>query len=144
MIARYAARWLPLVLRLAGGTMLLAFGAALMPTDWMASTHQRLGLGDFPASPLVEYLTRSISLIYGIHGGILILGASDIQRLRPMLRYLGISNIGLGLALAAVDLYAGLPWWWTTVEATSVLGFGVLLLVMLSAIPDRWQQEAER
>ena len=52
--------------------MLLAFFAIFLPVRWMAVTHEWLGLGEFPASPLVDYLTRSASLLYAWHGGLLL------------------------------------------------------------------------
>ena len=68
------------LLRLSGTVMLLAFAAILMPTDWMAANHRRLGLGPFPESALVEYLTRSISALYGIHGGLYLVVSIRVKR----------------------------------------------------------------
>ncbi|MCP3961386.1 MAG: hypothetical protein GY719_26365 [bacterium] len=120
-----------ILLRLGGAFMLLAFAAALLPTSWMAWSHARLGLGELPASPLVEYLTRSVSLLYGIHGGLYLVVASDVRRYAGVLKYLAAMNIVFGAAMVAIDLRAGLPWFWTLAEGPPVLAFGVLLLVLL-------------
>ena len=54
-------RLLEVLLR-AGGTILVtAFAAMLLPVDWMAATHEWLGLGAFPRAPVVDYLARSVS-----------------------------------------------------------------------------------
>ena len=63
-------RLLVLLLRFAGVVLLLAYGAVFLPAVWMAATHRWLELGDFPAFPIVDYLTRSISILYGIKGGL--------------------------------------------------------------------------
>ena len=58
-------RLLVVLLRLGGSGLMLAFLAVLLPVDWMAATHPRLGLGEFPRTPIVDYLTRSIAALYG-------------------------------------------------------------------------------
>jgi hypothetical protein len=42
------------LMRIGGVMMLLAFVAVLLPESWMAATHGWLGMGTFPASPLVD------------------------------------------------------------------------------------------
>ena len=129
-------RWLAILLRFAGGVMLLAFGAIFMPTEWMVANHRRLGLGEFPASPLVEYLTRSVSALYGIHGGLYLVVARDIRRYAGVLAYLAAMNIVFGLLMVGIDLHAGMPWYWILGEGPPVLAFGVLLLGLLRSVPQ--------
>ena len=43
-------RLLVFLLRFGGCIMLTAFGAMLLPVEWMKATHRWLGLGDFPTS----------------------------------------------------------------------------------------------
>ncbi len=128
-------KWLAILLRIAGGVMLLAFGAVFMPTDWMAANHRWLGLGEFPASPLVDYLTRSASILYGIHGGLYLVVARDVRRHAPVLKYLAATAVLFGALMLGVDLHAGMPWYWTFSEGPSVLAFGVLLLVLQRSVP---------
>ncbi len=132
-----AERWLAILLKFAGGVMLLAFAAIFMPTSWMAANHRWLGLGDFPASPLVEYLTRSVSALYGIHGGLYLVTARDVRRHADVLRYLAAMNIVFGVLMVGIDVVAGMPWFWTLCEGPPVLAFGVLLLVLLRSVPGR-------
>ncbi len=129
--------WLALLLRIAGGIMLLAFGAVFMPTEWMAASHRWLGLGEFPASPLVDYLTRSASVLYGIHGGCYMVVARDVRRHAPVIKFLAATAVLFGVLILGIDLHAGMPWYWTFSEGPSVLAFGVLLLVLLRSIPDQ-------
>ena len=113
--------------------MLSAALAVVLPTPWMAATHRWIGLGDFPRSPVVEYLTRSISALYVFHGGILLLAASDVVRFAPLVRYLGYATLLVGAALLVIDLYAGLPTAWIVIEGPSVMLIGVAIIRLLRA-----------
>lgn len=128
-------RWLVILLRIAGPLMLLAFGAIFLPTEWMAASHRRLGLGEFPASSLVEYLTRSVSALYAIHGGLYLVIASNLRRYAGVLTYVACANVVFGVLMVGIDLKARLPWYWTLAEGPPVAAFGVLLLGMLRKVP---------
>jgi hypothetical protein len=116
------------LLRLFGGVTCLAVFAALLPTGWMSATHAWLGLGEMPRGPVVEYLTRSISLLYAIHGGVIVLASTDVRRFAPLITYVAIVDGLMGVALIAVDLYAGLPWYWIALEGPSVTITAAILL----------------
>jgi hypothetical protein len=120
-------RFLQIVLRAGGITMLLATFAIFMPVSWMAGTHEWLGMGEFPASPLVDYLTRSISFLYAMHGGLLLVVAGNLQRYRPIVLYLGIATAIGGLLLTGIDRHAGMPMWWTLAEGPPVALLGLLI-----------------
>ena len=120
-------RILQIVLRVGGATMLLATFAIFMPVSWMAGTHEWLGMGDFPASPLVDYLTRSISFLYAMHGGLLLMVSVNLQRYRPILLYLGVATAIGGVLLTGIDLHAGMPLWWTLAEGPPVALMGLLI-----------------
>ena len=49
---------LVLLLRFVGVSALLALVAVFMPVSWMAATHRRLGPGEMPTAPVVEYLAH--------------------------------------------------------------------------------------
>lgn len=124
---------------------LLRFGAVLLgtafltmflPAEWMAAIHRRLGLGDFPASPLVDYLTRSASALYAFHGGVLAVASLDVRRYAPLIDYLGWANVVLGLALLGIDLHAGLPGWWVLAEGPWIVATGVALLWLVRPLRD--------
>jgi hypothetical protein len=128
-------RMLAGLLRLGGGITLCAFGALLLPTRWMASMHASLGLGEFPDGPLTQYLTRSISALYGFHGGLLLLVSRDLRRFAPIVSYLGAMNLVLGIVLLLVDLRAGMPLAWTLAEGPPLSATGLVLLALSRAIP---------
>lgn len=123
-------RLLAALLRLGGSFLLAAFLAMFLPPDWMAATHQWLGLGEFPRSAVVDYLARSIAALYGFHGVLMFVVARDLVRLAPIVRFIGVMNITLGAALIAIDLYAGMPWWWTLGEGPPIIAFGVVVLLL--------------
>jgi len=128
-------RLLVLVLRLAGAVLLLAFAAVFLPVSWMTAVHGWLGLGQFPTYPLVDYLTRSISTLYGIKGGLYLLLSIDVRRFRPVIVYSGWSAVGMGLALVVIDLRAGLPWPWALAEGPCVVLAGAALLALVRGVP---------
>ena len=118
---------LQLLLRLAGVLTISAFLAMFLPTDWMASTHERLGLGEFPRSPLVEYLTRSVAALYGFHGALLLLISRDPVKYRTIVQPVSVMNDAFGVMMLLIDLHAGMPWWWTAGEGLPIIVFGVVI-----------------
>ena len=125
-------KYLRLLLRAGGCLLVSAFPTMLLPVDWMAASHEWLGMGAFPRRPVVDYLARSAAALYGFHGILLFVVARDLARYRPLIGYLVFTNVTFGLMLVAVDLHAGLPAWWTLVEGPSVLMIGVLRDVLNS------------
>jgi len=125
-----SARWLALLLRLGGAVLLLAFGAVFLPVAWMSASHAALGLGTFPRSALVDYLTRSISALYAIKGGLYLLLSTDVVRYAPVIGYVAWSTVAFGLLMLAVDVHAGMPWYWICGEGPPVAIVGLILLVL--------------
>ena len=126
---------LVVILRLNAVVLLAAFPMMLLPVEWMAATHRWLGLGEFPASPLMDYLTRSISFLYGFHGGLLLVVANNVRRYRGVVVYVVIMGLAFGASIIAVDLHAGLPLRWTLVEGPSVLVLAATLGLLLRSVP---------
>jgi predicted translation initiation factor SUI1 len=42
--------------------------------------------------------------------------AADLERYRPLLRFLGLAFALMSVVLLGVDLAAGMPWWWSASE----------------------------
>jgi hypothetical protein len=116
------------LLGLSGAVQMLGALAVFLPTAWMAWTHAQLGLGEFPDAPLTQYLTRSIAALYCLHGGVMIVAARDVDRFRPLVRYLGWGDTAFGLAILAIDLAAPMPRSWTVFEGPPVAAVGLTLL----------------
>ena len=124
---------LRIVLQVLGWTTIVALGAVVMPRSWMAATHVWLGLGEFPAAPIVENLARSVSAFYAIFGGVCLFVGSDIERYRPLIKFLGAVLVMFGVALIGIDLAAGMPPWWTASEGLSTIVFGGLVSALSRA-----------
>jgi hypothetical protein len=129
-------RLLVVLLRFGGVVTLSAFLAMFMPTSWMESTHRWLGLGEFPSDSISDYLTRSLSAMYGFHGGLLLLASTNVRRFRPIVTYIAVMNVVLGACLLVIDLHAGLPWWWTWGEGPPVASLGIIMLWLLRSVRD--------
>jgi hypothetical protein len=122
------------LLRLGGLVTVMAFPAMFLPVDWMASIHAWLGLGEFPRAPVVEYLARSIAALYGFHGVLLLVVASDVVRYRDLVWFVAILNVMFGLIMVAIDLKTGMPLLWTLLEGPPIVAFGVVIAVLNRAL----------
>jgi hypothetical protein len=127
--------WLVVILRIAGCVTLAAFPAMLLPVEWMAATHARLGLGEFPRVPVVDYLARSIAALYGFHGVLVLIVSTDPIRYRPIVWFIAVMNVIFGLMIVAIDLHAGLPAFWTALEGPPIVAFGVVIALLNRRIP---------
>jgi hypothetical protein len=122
-----APKFLVSLVRLQGFILSAAAIPVLMPTAWMDLLHSQLHIGPFPLAPIVEYLTRSISALYAVHGVLLVFISFDLERYRPLLGMLILLHGVLGLAMLGIDLWAVMPWWWTLSEGPPIIAFAMLL-----------------
>jgi hypothetical protein len=102
--------------RFVGAGSLFALVPVFMPFSWMIATHRWLGLGDMPTGPVVEYLGRSFSTFYALVGALSLVVTADLDRYRPLVRFLRIAFALWSVVLLGVDWAAGMPWWWTASE----------------------------
>jgi hypothetical protein len=113
---------------------LFALVPVFMPFSWMVAIHRWLGMGEMPGGPVVEYLARSVSAFYALFGALCLVVAADLERSRPVVRFLWVAFALVGLILLGVDVAAGMPWWWTASEGPLSVGMGALILFL--ARPD--------
>ncbi len=123
-------RLLVVLLRVSGSGLMLAFLAVLLPVEWMAATHPRLGLGEFPRTPIVDYLTRSIAALYGFHGIFVWMVSFDPERYRVFVWFIVAMDIVFGVMMVAIDLHAGMPALWTALEGPSVVVIGLAIAAL--------------
>lgn len=121
-------RFLVLFLRFGAGLLLLSMVPVVMPFAWMQAVHRDLGLGELSASPLNQYLTRSLSGLYAFHGALLLYLSFDVRAYRGLIRFLAWGNIVFGVFMLGLDYVVGLPWFWTAVEGPFIVGSGVGLI----------------
>jgi hypothetical protein len=122
-------RYLKLYLYFIGVSALFAFGAAIMPAQWMIDISEQLGVEIAPV-PLTFYLARHLSLVYGLVGVAVLVVARRIPADRWLARLLGWLTLGLGLGQGILDLQSGMPHWWTVREAAFSFIGAILLLVL--------------
>ncbi|MCG8650757.1 MAG: hypothetical protein MI861_13045 [Pirellulales bacterium] len=120
-------RWLVLYLRVVGMITLLAFAAAIMPEDWIVGIAAWLGFEPFPHSPLTFYLARNLSTLYGFLGAGLLIVLGDLDRYRPLIRYLAWGTMAFGVLQGIVNAQAAMPYWWTLGESLSTFTGGVII-----------------
>ena len=106
----------------------LAFLTVPLPVESMVSTHRWLGLGVLPRAPIV--VARSVAAFYGFHGVLLFLLSTDVDRYAPIITFIAVMNVSLGLMLVAIDVHAGLPAWWIVSEGPPVFLTGIAVGVL--------------
>lgn len=104
---------------------------ALMPASVYAALHEKLGMGTFPLAPVTEYLCRSASALYALHGAIVLYLSFDVVGHLRAIRAFAWGAVGHGAFLLAADLSAGMPLWWIVLEGPSIAGGGVLALALI-------------
>ena len=118
-------RWL---LRITGSTEILAFVAVVMPRSWMEVSHAWLGLGQMPSGPIIMFMIRQASYVYGMHGVSLWVLASDVDRFRQLVILNGVSFLLAAPVFFVIDYTSGIPLWWTIVDTFSCAFFGAAVL----------------
>ena len=98
---------LKLLLRVIGGSALLALIFVVTPESWMIRIHAELGLGVLPGASIVGYPLRSTPVSCSVVGGLLWIVSSDLVRHRPVIRYLSVTTVPLGVALLSMDWLEG-------------------------------------
>lgn len=112
------------LLRLNALVLMFAFPAVVMPTRWMQAAHVALQLGEFHATPLFEYLTRSLSMVYGCVGILTWLLAGDPVRYQPLIRMWARACLLLGVVFSLLDIIVHMPWYWAVIEGVYLIGMG--------------------
>lgn len=120
-----ARRLLAWLLYALGGMMSVAFLAVVMPTSAMASIAEWLGVGPLHRSPLTEYLTRSLSAMYGVLGILHIYLARDVVRYLDVIIFIGWLTVLAGVIMTVVDFAAGMPTLWSWSEGPSTVLAGL-------------------
>lgn len=110
--------------------LLLAAVCAVFPGEWYMFIHRLVGLGEFPVQPVVWYLARSASALYAFHGVLVAAIAWKPEKAPWLVVALGFGNMAFGLSMIAIDISAGMPWWWTLAEGPGIASFGFVLLLL--------------
>lgn len=120
------------ILILTGLFLMSAFATTWLPVAWMDSTHRWLGLGEFPKAPITIYLARSTSLLYGVHGLLMLYTGLTIQQHWRFVEVFGWLHIVMGSCMLAIDWTSKMPGYWTALEGPPVAILGVIILILYS------------
>jgi hypothetical protein len=131
------------VLRFLGTCALFAVIAVFVPMSGMADTHTRLGLGELPTAPIVEYLARSLSAFYFFFGVLSLLAASDVERYRPIVRVLACTFLLMGVLFVWLGQASEMPWWWPLFQGTPQVVLGALILFLTRSDREAKKYEFE-
>ena len=118
------------LLRVTGVAMLGGLVFVFCPFAWMQRIHAGIGMGELEYTPLMSYLTRTLSAMYAVVGAILLFVSLDIRRYLPLIRLLGVIAIAGGIGVTILDAMLRLPAFWTLLEGPLTIGLGIALLVL--------------
>ncbi len=136
-------RLLTWLIRANAAVLLCAAAAVFFPTDLMAEVHARLGLGTFVRDRLTEYLTRSASAGYAMHGAVLAALTTDVRRYRRLIDRVYVLHFLFALTMLGIDLHAGMPGWWTAAEVGTI-GVVAVMIFGVNQIAKRSPANPER
>lgn len=110
--------------------LITAFIAVFLPYEKMAEIHRQMGLGDMPRLPILDYLARSVSMFYGIHGVIVLYISFNVLRYLQFLKLLCYIGFGFGIALFFIDFNAPMPANWAYAEGPLIVLLNMVVYVL--------------
>jgi hypothetical protein len=108
----------------------LAIVPVFMPHAWMDACHGWLGLGTLPETPIIVYLTRSLSAMYAFHAVLLWIVSRDVRHYAAIVTYIALALVAFGAIMLWIDVRAELPWFWIAGEGPFTVVFGLAVLVL--------------
>ena len=133
---------LVVLMRIMGGSMILAIIAAFMPDTWLQAAVAKVEPG-VPIGPLVEYMARGWSVFYFMLGGLIWLFSADLTRYLPAIRWVSWCYLlinGLFLAVLAWLYLTIEDWSWffavIVFDVSVAFLFGLAMLLLSRKIRD--------
>ena len=123
---------LVLILRLDAILLLVALIPSMMPFAWMKDIHRYLGMGELPDGPIIGYLARSLSVMYAMHGAVLLFVSLDVRRFVPVVKFIAVLGILFGLSMTALDIAVGMPAFWIICEGPFIVVMYCIVLWLLA------------
>lgn len=130
-----ARRLLVWMLRITGAVMLCALVFVFCPFGWMQAIHRQVGLGELAYTPLLSYLTRTLSALYATTGALYLFISRDVDRYRPLILFLAWIAILTGLGVTILDAVLHLPLFWAATEGPFTIALGVVLIALTAKVP---------
>lgn len=120
--------WLRWLLAITGCGLMVATLPVFFPVQWSATIHGWLGLGEFPQGPITVYLARSTSMLYAVHGSLMLYVSLDMKRYWPMVRVFGWLHVIMGLTMFGIDVTTPMPTYWIIGEGIPIALAGLLII----------------
>jgi hypothetical protein len=120
--------WLRWLLAIIGCGLMVAMIPMCFPRALMATIHGWLGLGEFPDAPITLYLARSTSLMYAVHGTLMLFVSFDVKRYWPMVAVFGWLHVLIGVVMFCIDWTSPMPLYWIAGEGIPIALAGLLIV----------------
>ncbi len=121
---------LRLLLAVIGCGLMMATIPVFFSTSVMATLHAWLGLGTFPAQPITIYLARSTSMLYAVHGVLMLVVSFDLQRYWPLVPVFGWLHVVIGLTMFGIDWTTPMPLYWLAGEGIPIAIAGLVIVLL--------------
>ncbi|MFP4107372.1 MAG: hypothetical protein ACLFVU_14990 [Phycisphaerae bacterium] len=135
--------WLILFLKLGGVMMMFALVGVFMPRSLMEQGHRMIGMGEFPESPIMEYLARATSAFYTFFGVILWICSTDVRRYKTITDASAVFLIALSAVVLVYGFLIDLPMLYFGADVVTAVGLGAILLFLNRRIPNEAKAEAK-
>ena len=80
--------------------------------------------------PVFEYLARTVSFMYFVHGGLCLFLSSDVRRFGPVITFVASIQLAFAAVVGWIDEKAGMPRAWTVAECGLVTLFSATILCL--------------
>ncbi len=128
------------ILRLHGVFLLAALVPVFFPHALMDNIHKAILLESLPQLPITGYLTRSLSLVYALHGSICLLLALNVRQYLPLIRSIAILHLIFGLVLTGIDFVSEMPMSWVLCEGPPIVAFAIFVYLFAGSCQTQPQQ----
>lgn len=126
-----------IILRASGILLVTAFIAVFLPYEMMDKIHQQMGLGHLPQVPILDYLARSVSLFYGIHGVIVLYVSFNLMKYLQFLKLLCYLGLVFGVAMIMIDFNAAMPASWSFAEGPLIISLNLVIYFLVKMLESR-------
>lgn len=121
-------KWLRWLLAIIGSGLMIATIPVFFPVVVIETVHRWLGLGEFPDGPIPIYLARSTSMLYAVHGFLMLFVSFDLKRYWPLAQWFGWLHVVMGLVIFGVDVTTPMPSYWVAGEGIPIMLAGLLIV----------------
>ncbi len=113
-----------------GATELLALVGLFMPRSWMGLVHDAMDLGQLPSKPMFFFLARVASLMYAVHGAVVIFVSFDLVHYARLITFIGALLLLQGSAVMVMGICESVPLWWALGDGSAVIVCGAIILLL--------------